>query len=121
MRKLKIVLSERKSKVRKIIVWLLFSFLICMTSGCASDINQVKDYNMNSFLEANKGAIRTFTEEDEVCGFATALKKAKKEPGIADIADPEYKVMIVENTYYLWLSDNSGTLMHLEDTLPFIQ
>jgi hypothetical protein len=64
MKKLKIVLSERKSKMRAIIVWLLFSFLICMTSGCASDINQVKVYNMNSFSEANKDALRTFTEED---------------------------------------------------------
>jgi hypothetical protein len=32
------------------------------------------------------------------------------------MADSVYKVMIAENTYYLWLSDNSGTRMDLEDT-----
>lgn len=32
------------------------------------------------------------------------------------MADPEYKIEIGEKTYFLWIDEKSGTIMHTEDT-----
>ncbi|WP_180320134.1 hypothetical protein [Peribacillus loiseleuriae] len=41
---------------------------------------------------------------------------AKKELGIVDMADPHYKVEIGKDAFFLWISDESGTIMNLKDT-----
>ncbi|MFD1739411.1 hypothetical protein ACFSCX_23300 [Bacillus salitolerans] len=45
-----------------------------------------------------------------------AVGKAEKQPGIVDMADPEYKIEIGEETYFLWIDVKSGTIMNTEDT-----
>jgi hypothetical protein len=45
-----------------------------------------------------------------------AVEKAKKQPGIVKMADPEYKIEIAEETYFLWIDEISGTIMNTEDT-----
>lgn len=58
----------------------------------------------------------TYTDSEANRTIVKAFKKAKKEPGIVDMADPEYQVDFGENSYYLWVDERQGTIMDLDDT-----
>ncbi|MCM3576480.1 hypothetical protein M3172_25380 [Mesobacillus subterraneus] len=45
-----------------------------------------------------------------------AIDNAEKQPGIVNMADPEYRIVIGEETYFLWIDEKSGTIMYAEDT-----
>jgi hypothetical protein len=45
-----------------------------------------------------------------------AVDNAEKQPGIVNMADPEFKIEIGEDTYFLWVDEKSGTIMNTEDT-----
>jgi hypothetical protein len=48
-----------------------------------------------------------------------AINGAKKQPGIVDMADPQYKINLGEEIYFLWLTRSNekiGTIMNAKDT-----
>lgn len=45
-----------------------------------------------------------------------AVSNSEKQPGIVDMADPEFKIKIGEETYFLWVDEKSGTIMNTKDT-----
>jgi len=71
---------------------------------------------MESFSKVKEGSLRTFTDLKDVNIFEAAFNNAKKEPGIVDMADPEYKVELGSEAYLLWISEEHGTIMNLNDT-----
>lgn len=48
--------------------------------------------------------------------FKRAVSNAKKEPGIVNMAEPQYQFSIGEETYFLWITKESGTIMNTNDT-----
>ncbi|MBB6447854.1 DUF4362 domain-containing protein [Bacillus benzoevorans] len=57
-----------------------------------------------------KEAIRTIEE---------AVKGAEKQPGIVNMADPQFKIVLGKDIYYLWITSSDGTvgtIMKAEDT-----
>lgn len=53
-------------------------------------------------------------EEKDI--FKRAVSNAKKEPGIVNMAEPQYQFSIGEDTYFLWITKESGTIMNTKDT-----
>lgn len=53
-------------------------------------------------------------EEKEV--FTKAVKDLKQEPGIANMTNPDYKFSIGGESYLLWITKDSGTIMNTKDT-----
>jgi hypothetical protein len=45
-----------------------------------------------------------------------AVDNAEKQPGIVNMADPEFRIAMGEETYFLWIDEKSGTIMDTEDT-----
>ena len=45
-----------------------------------------------------------------------AVDNAEKQPGIVNMADPEFSIKMGEETYNLWVDEKSGTIMNTEDT-----
>ena len=45
-----------------------------------------------------------------------AVENAEKQPGIVNMANPEFRIEIGEETYFLWIDEKSGTIMNSEDT-----
>ena len=90
-----------------------FSFI----GGCSSkNIEKVDVYEMESFSVIKKDSLTSYINSEVVSHLVTAFKKAKKESGIVDMVDPDYKVEIGEESYYLWISKEQGTIMNLDDT-----
>lgn len=71
---------------------------------------------MESFSAIKKNSLTSYTDPKVVSNIVKAFKKAKKEPGVVEMVDPEYKVEFGEESYYLWISSEHGTIMNLEDT-----
>ena len=99
---------------------LLFVFVVFtlfLVSGCSSkNIEKVDVYEMESFSVIKKDSLTSYTDSKVVSDFVNAFKNAKKEQGKVDMLDPEYKVEIGENSYYLWISEEQGTIMNVNDT-----
>lgn len=45
-----------------------------------------------------------------------AVSNSKEQPGIVNMEDPEFKIEIGEETYFLWVDEKSGTFMNTKDT-----
>jgi hypothetical protein len=71
---------------------------------------------MESFSVIKKDSLISFTDSKVVSKIAKAFNTANKEPGIVDMADPDYKVEFGEESYFLWISEEHGTIMNLKDT-----
>ncbi|WP_438317031.1 hypothetical protein [Sporosarcina sp. FA9] len=96
----------------------LFAFIASL-SGCSKGMKEVKEvnvYEMESFSEVKEDSLVTFTKKKEIKQFKKAVNSAKKQPGIVDMADPQYKVELGGRSIFLWLSQDHGTIMDIEDT-----
>ncbi|MBM7621937.1 hypothetical protein JOC95_003845 [Bacillus tianshenii] len=102
------------------VLFLLFIIAGCSKSIFPSDLKQVDVFEMASFSETVDESLRTFTNEDDIGVFTNAFETAKKEQGIADMADPQYKVILGDKTYFMWLpeeaGDMKGSIMDVTDT-----
>ncbi|TYR72541.1 hypothetical protein FZC79_22450 [Rossellomorea vietnamensis] len=64
-----------------------------------------------------KGSGRLVIEEPDTIEMITeAINKAEKQPGIVNMADPQFKIVHGKETYFLWISEKSETIMNAEDT-----
>lgn len=92
-------------------------FTLSFIGGCSSEnIEKVDVYEMESFSVIKKDSLTSYTDSKAVSNLVKAFNKAKKEPGIVNMVDPEYKVEFGEESYYLWISKEQGTIMNLDDT-----
>lgn len=97
------------------IIILIFT-LFTLTSCSFEKIDEIYLFEMESFSVVKEESLIILDEQTEINQLRNAIDSAKKKQGIADMADPEYKIEIGKNTYYLWISEDSGTIMNLENT-----
>ena len=57
-----------------------------------------------------------FRDSIDIKLFNEAVKTAVKEPGLANMSDPMYKVTVGDDSYFLWLINGQGTIMNAQDT-----
>lgn len=106
--------------MKKYLIISIFLFAsIASLSGCSKGIKEVKEvniYEMESFSEVKEDSLVTFTDKKAIKQFKKAFGSAKKQPGVVDMADPQYKVELGEKSFFLWLNQDHGTIMDVEDT-----
>ena len=71
---------------------------------------------MESFSVVKDDSLVEITDTEIINSFKKAFNAAKKQSGVVNMADPEYKVELGKETYYLWISEESGTIMNTKDT-----
>ena len=71
---------------------------------------------MESFSVIKKDSLTSYTDSKVVSNFVNAFKNAKKEQGVVDMSEPDYKVEFGEESYYLWVSEEQGTIMNINVT-----
>lgn len=79
-------------------------------------IEQVVINEMESFSEVKGSSEKTLTNKEDIKIIQDAFLNANKEPGVADMSDPHYKLLVGDNSYYLWIHESSGTIMNRKDT-----
>lgn len=103
--------------------FLFISFILVVfvatLSGCNKGNNggkEVKVYGMESFSEVTEDSLVTYTDKKVTQQFKKAVSSAKKQSGIVDMEDPQYKVELGGESFFLWLNEEHGTIMDVEDT-----
>ena len=66
-------------------------------------------------MDIKKDSLTSFTDSKVVNNFVKAFNNANTEPGLVDMAHPEYKVEIGSETYFLWISEKHGTIMNVKN------
>lgn len=116
--------------LKKISLILSFLFLSIGLFGCqqinedksdnapsnTDSIEKVHIYEMKSFSEVNEVSPIIITDSEEINSIEEAINDAQKVSGIVDMADPEFKIEFGKATYFLWISEESGTIMNTDDT-----
>lgn len=97
--------------------FVLIIFALFSTGGFSSkNIEEVHVYEMESFSLIKKDSVTSYTDPGVVSDLIKAFKQAKKDPGVAEMPEPEYKVEFGEESYYLWIDKEYGTIMNFNDT-----
>ena len=92
-------------------------FGILLVTGCSSaDMDKIDVYEMASFEETKPDSLKIITDREEINIIHKAFKGAKKNTGAADMADPHYKVDLGGRIYFLWIREDSGTIMNVGNT-----
>ena len=55
-------------------------------------------------------------ETEEIDLFTKAVNDSMKEPGIVNMTNPHYQFSIGNESYFLWIAEDSGTIMNTKDT-----
>ena len=94
-------------------------FVVCgfILAGCSEE-QESNGQNEGSSETAttNKESSLELKETEEVEIFTKAVSDSKKEPGIVNMTNPQYKFSIGEESYLLWITEDSGTIMNTKDT-----
>jgi len=106
------MLFFRRETLRKIDSLTVLLFVLILF-GCTP--SKVIVSEMESFLKEKQDTKMTFTEQAIINDFTKAIKEAYKRDGIADVADPDYKIKLGTDSYFLWLSEDSGMIMFTND------
>ncbi|TMW71198.1 hypothetical protein [Alteribacter natronophilus] len=91
--------------------------LAACTSGLRVDSSEEAHvYEMKSFngvVDESKLVIR---DEKVIDEFISAFRAANRHRGVVDMADPDYRVDLGKDSYFLWLGESAGTVMDTADT-----
>ncbi len=106
----------------KVIVMLLVMGVIL--SACQSGLlnaeqqsaDKIVLHKMQSFGQVMENSQLEVTDEQTIELFAEAISRADKVSGIADVADPNFKVEFGEKEFYLWVGEDHGSVMDVADT-----
>ncbi|MGM0881940.1 MAG: hypothetical protein ACQEXQ_13005 [Bacillota bacterium] len=98
------------SVIAVLAVFTLFLFRVSEDKVIVKRMIDFETAELNSQME--------WTDRDAVRSFEYAVRFAKKEPGMVDIAAPPYSFMLGDNNYLLWISpdDKLGQFMKAGQT-----
>ncbi|WP_078427473.1 hypothetical protein [Alkalihalobacterium alkalinitrilicum] len=95
---------------------LLIVCFIIMTACSSENIEKITIYEMENFSAVKEETATDFNMKEEIEVFQKAFNSAVKQSGIVNMADPNYKVNLGEKSYFIWISEGSGTIMNTKDT-----
>ncbi|MFA9557602.1 hypothetical protein ACERII_09880 [Evansella sp. AB-rgal1] len=105
-------------KLQYVFITLGFTLLFV---GCADDTNE-NDLNerSNESSESNSDSenvtVIALESEEELEIFTKAVDTSKREAGIVNMDNPQYRFTIGADTFFLWIAEESGTIMNRKDT-----
>lgn len=106
--------------MRKWNVGLIVPLVLLFTlAGCGKNsaiIDKVNVYKMVSFSITDEESLITYSDSSLINIFINAFNNGNRVPGIADVVDPKYKVELGDQTYFLWIHQDSGSMMKTDDT-----
>ncbi|MFA9458446.1 hypothetical protein ACERJO_17005 [Halalkalibacter sp. AB-rgal2] len=96
--------------------------LLCIVTslalvGCShiQKSEEVVQDNVEIFCKTNMNVTELKNEED-LDIFKSAVRQAKQEPGIVNVSQHQYQFCIDEDTYFLWITEDSGIIMNANHT-----
>lgn len=94
----------------------LLVLLVLVTLGIVGCQGEEAAEKITIYDLQNSPGMLQIEDEETISDIEEAINTAMKMPGIVDMADPEYRIELGEQTYFLWLDEVSGTIMNTVDT-----
>jgi len=97
-------------------------FVVCsfILAGCSqeqeSKLSKAQNEGSSETVNTTKANSLELIETEKIEVFTKAVTDSKKEPGIVNMTNPQYKFSIGEESYLLWIAEDSGTIMNTTDT-----
>lgn len=94
-----------------------FSLAACSSSSSSDGPTEIRVHEMISFSKAKENALKTIADPEEIEQIEKTFHNAKKQSGIVDVTDPQYKVDLENESYFLWFNkDGTAVIMNTKDT-----
>jgi hypothetical protein len=94
-----------------------FSLTACSSSSSSDGPTEIRVHEMISFSKAKENALKTIADPEEIEQIEKTFHNAKKQSGIVDVTDPQYKVDLENESYFLWFNkDGTAVIMNTKDT-----
>jgi outer membrane lipoprotein-sorting protein len=97
--------------------FILFIVTVFVLVGCSQKSNnEVSEATTETNTDTNADNEIELKGTEEIGIFTKAVENVKKEPGIVNMTNPQYQFSIGEESYFLWITEDSGTIMNRKDT-----
>ncbi len=109
----------KELQVLSLLLVMLFTLTACQNSLLNAEqqsADKIVLYQMESFGQVKENTNYEITDKQTIKLFATAISRANKVSGVADVVDPNFKVVFGEKEFYLWVSADHGSVMDEADT-----
>ncbi|WP_108670419.1 hypothetical protein [Peribacillus acanthi] len=94
----------------------LLILFVCLSLVACSNEN-LEEVTIYDLVNGSEKVVLTDKKSIEI--IKDVIKGANKQPGIVDMADPQYKINLGDEIYFLWLARSDGTIgtiMNTKDT-----
>lgn len=101
--------------------FIVYAFISFALFGCAQESETKTSIPQTEKNEEAEAYINTKTvnlelkESEEIALFERAVSNSTKESGMVNMATPQYQFDSGKNTYFLWITEESGTIMNIKD------
>lgn len=110
--------------MKKLPVVLMCLLVAAVLSACQNGLISTEQRNadelvlhqMERFGEVKENTRTEVTDTQAIELFADAISRADKLQGIADVIDPDFQLDFGGKTFYLWVSEDQGSVMDESDT-----
>ena len=100
--------------MKKMLILLIIIGLFLV--GCSQKEQPETSVTVAKSNSETKMELLDLKETSEIAIFSTAVSDSTKEPGIRLMANPQYKFSLGEDSYFLWITEDEGTVMNTKDT-----
>lgn len=73
-------------------------------------------FEMANFVEMKPESKQVIDNQNAILVFNQAVRTAEKIPGIVDMASPHFKFELGDESYFLWIGKEGGTVMNTKDS-----
>ena len=110
--------------MKKLPVVLMGLFAAVILSACQNGLISAEQRNadklilhqMERFGELRESTRTEVTDAQTIELFADAISRADKLQGVANVVDPDFQLDFGGKTFYLWVSEDQGSVMDESDT-----
>lgn len=95
---------------------ILFIIIGLVLVGCSQKVQIETSVPVAKSISEENMEHLDLTEINEIAIFITAVSDSTKELGIVNMTNPQYKFTLGEESYFLWISEDNGTIMNTKDT-----
>lgn len=95
---------------------ILFIIIGLLLVGCSQKEQNETRSPVGKSNSGSKMELLDLKGNYEIAIFNTAVSDSTKEPGIVNMANPQYQFSLDEESYFLWITVDNGTIMSTTDT-----
>lgn len=96
-------------------MFLKYTLIGLFLFGCSTKEEQKSNMQTVNNSPVATTAIIEITHPHEIDIFRTVIKDSTQVPGIVNTTKPHYKFRLGEESYSLWLTEDSGTILNQKD------